>query len=100
MKIVIIGGVAAGLSAASQIKRATPDAQVVILEKGRDVSYAACGMPYNLFFRDTPVEALYAMSYDTIVNGRKIDYRLHNEVTAIDPKRQTVQVVDNSYNFV
>ena len=41
MKGVIIGGVAAGLSAASQIKRQAPDAQVIILEKGGDVSYAA-----------------------------------------------------------
>jgi len=98
MKVVIIGGVAAGLSAASQIKRSTPNAQVVILEKGRDVSYAACGMPYNLFFRDAPVEGLYAMSYDTIVHGRKIDYRLRNEVTAMDPKRQTVQVIDHENN--
>jgi NADPH-dependent 2,4-dienoyl-CoA reductase/sulfur reductase-like enzyme len=95
MKMVVIGGSAAGLSAASQVRRLASDAQVVVLEKGRDLSYAACGMPYNLFFRDTPVEALYALSYDTIVNGRKIDYRLRNEVAAIDPMRQKVQVLDH-----
>lgn len=95
MKVVIIGGSAAGLSAASQAKRLAPNAQVVVLEKGRDLSYAACGMPYNLFFRDTPVEALYALNYDTIVNDRKIDYRRRNEVTLIDPMRQTVQVIEH-----
>ena len=95
MKVVIIGGSAAGLSAASQVKRQALDAHVVVLEKGRDLSYAACGMPYNLFFRETPVEALYALEYDTIVMQRKIDYRLRNEVTFIDPQQQTVRVRDH-----
>lgn len=95
MKVVIIGGVAAGLSAASQIKRLAPKASAVVLEKTQDVSYAACGMPYNLFFPDTPVESLYALSYDSIVNDRKIDYRLRNEAMVIDKKRQTVRVIDH-----
>lgn len=95
MKAIIIGGVAGGLSAASQIKRLAPKARAVVLEKTRDVSYAACGMPYNLFYHDAPVESMYAMSYDSIVNDRKIDYRLRNEVKVIDPKRQTVRVIDH-----
>lgn len=95
MKVVIVGGVAAGLSAASQIKRQAPDSQVVVLEKGGDISYAACGMPYNLFFRDTPVESLYALTYDAIVDGRKVDYRLRNEATAIDSIRQSVRAIDH-----
>ncbi len=94
MKVTVIGGIAAGLSAASQVKRLDPKAQVVVLEKGRDLSYAACGMPYNLFFRDEGVESLYALSKDTITKDRKIDYRLRNEATGIDPKRQRVRVVD------
>ena len=49
MNVVIIGGIAAGHSTASQIKRQAADASVVVLEKGPDVSYAACGMPHNLF---------------------------------------------------
>jgi NADPH-dependent 2,4-dienoyl-CoA reductase/sulfur reductase-like enzyme len=66
---------------------------VVVLEKGCDVSYAACGMPYNLFYRDTPVEDLYALSFDTIT-GRGIDCRLRHEVVAIDPLRQEVSVLE------
>ena len=108
MKTVIIGGIAAGLSAASQIKRLAPDAAVIVLEKGGDVSYAACGMPYNLFYRDTPVEELYALSYDTIRTSRGIDYRLHNEAVSIDPRRQEVTILDHrngreyreSYDFL
>lgn len=95
MKTVIIGGVAGGLSAASQIKREDPGAQVVVLEKSGDISYAACGMPYNLFFKEKPVEDLYALSLDDIRTGRDIDYRLHHEVVNIDPERKEVTVVDH-----
>lgn len=94
MKTVIIGGIAGGLSAASQIKREDHDAQVIILEKSGDVSYAACGMPYNLFYKDKPVEDLYALNLDVIRQERGIDYRLHHEVVGIDPSRKEVTVVD------
>ena len=46
MNVLIIGGVAAGTKAAAKIKRLSPDAQVTILTKGRDISYAGCGLPY------------------------------------------------------
>ncbi|OGU14071.1 MAG: NADH oxidase [Geobacteraceae bacterium GWC2_53_11] len=94
MKTVIIGGIAGGLSAASQIKREDPDARVIVLEKSDDVSYAACGMPYNLFYKDKPVEDLYALNLDEIRTGRGIDYRLNQEVIAIDPVNKTVTVSD------
>lgn len=108
MKVVIIGGIAAGLSAASQIRRQSPRSSVVILEKSGDVSYAACGMPYNLFYPDTPVENLYALSLETIQQERGIDYRLNQEVILIDPLRQEVAVRDladrreyrESYDFL
>ena len=108
MKIVIIGGIAAGLSTASQIRRLAPQAQIIILEKSGDVSYAACGMPYNLFYPDTPVEKLYALSLETIQKKRGIDYRLNHEVTNIDPIRQELSVSDlvnnrdyrESYDFL
>lgn len=98
MKIVIIGGIAGGLSAASQIKREDHSAQVIVLEKSGDVSYAACGMPYNLFYKDKPVEDLYALGLDTIQNERGIDYRLHHEVVTIDPARKEVTVADHEYS--
>lgn len=97
MKTVIIGGIAGGLSAASQIKREDHDARVVVLEKSGDVSYAACGMPYNLFFKDKPVEDLYALNLDEIRTGRSIDYRLNQEVIAIDPVNKIVTVSDNNH---
>lgn len=94
MKTVIIGGVAGGLSAASQIKREDHGAQVIVLEKSGDVSYAACGMPYNLYYKDKPVEDLYALGLEDIRNERGIDYRLHHEVVSMDPARKEVTVFD------
>jgi len=95
MKIIIIGGVAGGLSAASQIKREDRGAQVIVLERSGDVSYAACGMPYNLFYKDKPVEDLYALSFDDIRKERGIDYRLHHEAIAINPALKEVTIVDH-----
>ena len=94
MKTVIIGGVAGGLSAASQIRREDRTAQVIVMEKSGDVSYGACGMPYNLLFQDKPVEDLYALTLDEIRNERDIDYRLHHQVIAIDPVRKELTVLD------
>lgn len=108
MKTVIIGGVAGGLSAASQIKRQDRDAEVIVLEKSGDVSYSACGMPYNLFYKNRPVEELYALSLDTIRMKRGIDYRLRHEAVDIDTANQLVSIVDRqqgrqyreSYDFL
>ena len=48
MKILVIGGVAAGTKAAAKLKREQPDAEVVLYSKGRDISYAGCGLPYYM----------------------------------------------------
>ena len=48
MKFIVIGGDAAGMSAASRAKRNQPDMEVTVLEQTEDVSYSACGMPYNI----------------------------------------------------
>ncbi|MDD2273036.1 MAG: FAD-dependent oxidoreductase [Desulfuromonadaceae bacterium] len=108
MKTVIIGGVAGGLSAASQIKREDRDAEVIVMEKSGDVSYGACGMPYNLLQKETPLESLYALGIEDIRTKRGIDYRLRNEVVAIDPVQKQLTVVDHerareyreSYDFL
>ena len=46
MKVVIIGGVAGGASAAARLRRLDEDAQIIILERGQHISYANCGLPY------------------------------------------------------
>ena len=94
MKIVVIGGAAAGLTAASQVKRRMPDAEVTVLEKGGDVSYGACGMPYNLLQKDISAESLYALSHKQITKDRGITYRLFSEVMHIDAANSRVRILD------
>ena len=58
MKFLVIGGDAAGMSAASKAKRNRPDLDVTVLEKTMDVSYSACGMPYNIADPEREIEDL------------------------------------------
>jgi CoA-dependent NAD(P)H sulfur oxidoreductase len=89
MRVVIIGGVAAGMSAASQSRRTRPDAEVVVLEKTQDVSYGACGLPYKLP-PDTDMDDLLVISAQRFRDERNIDVRIGHEVLKIDPSRREV----------
>ena len=93
-RIVIIGGVAAGTSAASQAKRLQPAAEVVLLERGPFVSYGACGIPYNLQDPARAIEDLIAVSAEKFRSQRQIDVRLRHEVLAIEPAHQLLRVRD------
>jgi NADPH-dependent 2,4-dienoyl-CoA reductase/sulfur reductase-like enzyme len=74
MKIVIIGGDAAGMSAASQIKRKYPENQVVVYEGTHDVSYSACSMPYSIADPDDDIERLIVRAPEEF---RKTGVELH-----------------------
>ena len=59
MKAIVIGGVAAGMSAASKLRRVKPDAQIVVYERGGFLSYGACGLPYYVGgFNDDPAKLI------------------------------------------
>ena len=88
---VVVGGDAAGLSAASKCKRADPDREVVVLERGRWVSYAHCGMPYYVKGEVPEITDLLSLS-PADVEERGIDLRRGHEVVGIDTERQTVRV--------
>ncbi len=90
--VIIIGGNAAGLSAASQVKRLQPEWEVIVYEKGSYVSYAACGMPYFIEGIVNKFTDLFELSPDTLINERKIDLRLHHEVLAVNPERKELLV--------
>jgi NADPH-dependent 2,4-dienoyl-CoA reductase/sulfur reductase-like enzyme len=90
MKYVIIGGDAAGMSAASAIKKKQPESKVIVMEKGTDVSYGACGMPYKLADTQSSMDELVVVSANTFINKRKIDLRLNNEVIDVDLKGKKV----------
>src|SRR5690606_24045974 len=94
MRIVVVGGVAAGMSAASQAKRRRPDAEVVVLERGPHVSYGACGMPYNIKAPEREIEDLVVITPERFRNERKIDVRLRHEALAIDAEAKLVRARD------
>ena len=84
MKFVIIGGDAAGMSAASRAKRRNPDIDVIVLEQTYDVSYSACGMPYNIADPERDMEKLVVRKARVFIEKNKINLLTGHRVTAID----------------
>ncbi len=91
-KVVVIGGNAAGLSAASQVKRLQSDWEVVVLEKGRFISYAACGTPYYIEGIITDFDSLMELTPSEVVDKRGLDLRLGCTVTRVDPRERVVEL--------
>ena len=90
MRFVIIGGDAAGMSAASRCKRNAPDVEVVVLEQTSDVSYSACGMPYNLADPPRSMDELVVRRADVFREKQNIDVRLGHCVNRIHRESKTV----------
>ncbi|MDL2274470.1 FAD-dependent oxidoreductase, partial [Oscillospiraceae bacterium OttesenSCG-928-G22] len=92
MKVVIIGGVAGGASAAARLRRLDESAEIVILERGDYISYANCGLPYYIGGEITDRRELVLQTPESFSGRFRVDVRLGNEATAIDPKAKTVSV--------
>ncbi len=93
MKIVIIGGVAAGMSAASKARRENPEAEIIVYEKGEYLSYAACGMPYYLSDVVEDSDKLLVRSKEKFEqNGIKV-FTGH-EVVLVDPHYKRLHIKD------
>lgn len=90
MKFVVIGGDAAGMSAASRAKRNEPDMEVTVLEQTADVSYSACGMPYNIAEPDREMDDLVVRHAHVFREKQGIDLRTGHRGEAIDPGAKTV----------
>ncbi|WP_255196688.1 FAD-dependent oxidoreductase [Halorarius litoreus] len=88
---VVVGGDAAGLSAASKCKREQPDREVIVFERGRWVSYAHCGMPYYIEGKVDTLGDLTSLTPEEIAD-RGIDLRREHEVVGLDPDAKTVTV--------
>lgn len=101
MRIVIIGGVAAGMSAASQARRRNPKAEVIVFQRGGHISYSACGMPYNIGDPERKIEDLVILDVDSARKERGIDVRTGHDVVSIDPvgKTVTVQQIDGAHGY-
>jgi NADPH-dependent 2,4-dienoyl-CoA reductase/sulfur reductase-like enzyme len=87
---VVVGGDAAGMSAASKAKRDNPDLDVVVFEQGEWVSYGACGLPYYIKGEIQALDDLVSITPAEFRQERDIDLRTGHEVVDIDPETRTV----------
>ena len=99
MKIVIIGGDAAGMSAASRIARKYPDNRIIVLEATKDVSYSACTMPYSIADPDDDINRLIVRTPEQFRDSG-IDLRLGHRVKRINREQKTVSgTISNEDEF-
>lgn len=92
MKILIVGGVAGGATAAARIRRNTEDAEIILFEKGRYISYANCGLPYYIGGVIGERDRLFVQTPEAFGRRFNIDVRVNQEVTAVDLHGKKVTV--------
>jgi NADPH-dependent 2,4-dienoyl-CoA reductase/sulfur reductase-like enzyme len=90
MRLVVIGGVAAGMSAAARARRVDRSLEILVLERGQHVSWAACGLPFYVSGRVASLDDLILHTPDYFRRERNIDVRTGAEVVAIQPARRQV----------
>lgn len=91
-RLVVIGGDAAGMSAASKVRREDPEREIIVFERSPHTSYSACGMPYLIAGLIDSAERLVARSPEKFREKYNIDARTGHEVTELDPSQQRVMV--------
>ncbi|GEK13785.1 FAD-dependent oxidoreductase [Aliivibrio fischeri] len=107
-KIVIIGGVAGGASAAARARRLSEDAQIIMLERGPFISFANCGLPYHIGGDIKERDNLLLQTPDSFLARFNVDVRVMNEVISINRNEKTITIknlIDNteyqeSYDFL
>ena len=92
MKVVIIGGVAGGATAAARLRRLDEKAEIIVLERSGFVSYANCGLPYYIGGVIEEKSALTLQSPESFQSRFRIEVRVRNEAVRIDPAAKTVLV--------
>ena len=92
MRIVIIGGVAGGMSAATRMRRLDADAEIIVLEKSGHVSYANCGLPYYVGGVIEEEDALLLQTPASLHARFRLDVRIASEVESINPSAKTIKV--------
>lgn len=91
-KVVIVGGVAGGMSAAARARRLSEKAQIIVLERSGHVSYANCGLPYYLGKEIESEGSLLLQTPATLKDRFNLDVRAHSEVIDIDPQAKSVTI--------
>ena len=99
MKVLIVGGVAGGMSAATRLRRLNEQAEIVVFDKGPYVSFANCGLPYHVSGIIEDRESLLVQTPEALYNRFRIDVRPHSEVVAINAEEMTITVegTDGTY---
>ena len=92
MKVVIVGGVAGGATAAARIRRLDENAEIVVFERSGYISYANCGLPYFIGGVIEDPEDLTLQTPESFYARFRIHMNVHHEVTAIHPDKKTVSV--------
>ena len=92
MKVVIVGGVAGGATAAARIRRLDEQAEIVVFERSGYISYANCGLPYFIGDAITDPEDLTLQTPESFYSRFRAEMKVRHEVTAIHPDRKTVSV--------
>ena len=94
MKVLIVGGVAGGMSAATRLRRLKEDAEIIIFEQGPHVSYANCGLPYHIGEVIEAEESLLLQTPESLHARFNLDVRVNNRVTKIDRENKQVTVAN------
>jgi NADPH-dependent 2,4-dienoyl-CoA reductase/sulfur reductase-like enzyme/rhodanese-related sulfurtransferase len=94
MKLLIVGGVAGGASAAARARRLSEDADIILFERGPDVSFANCGLPYYLGGEISERDKLLVVTPERLRTRFKLDVRVRTSVEAIDRAAKKVRVRD------
>ncbi|MEV4490135.1 FAD-dependent oxidoreductase [Micromonospora coxensis] len=94
MKVVIVGAVAGGMSAATRLRRLGPEHEIVVFERGSEVSYANCGLPYHVGGVIPDRRDLLLQTPQSLRARFDLDVRIRSEVVAIDRQARTVRVRD------
>lgn len=95
MKVLIIGGVAAGATTAARLRRLNKDVEMIVFEKGNYVSYANCGLPYYVSGEIQGKDDLLLMTPQLFYDRFQIDVRVTSEVTAIHPENKSISVYNH-----
>lgn len=94
MKVLIVGGVAGGMSAATRLRRLDESAEIIVFEQGPHVSYANCGLPYHIGEVIPKQRDLLLQTPKSLHDRFRLDVRVNNRVTKLNPAEKTVEVTN------
>ncbi|MBU5668367.1 FAD-dependent oxidoreductase [Peptoniphilus sp. MSJ-1] len=95
MKIIVVGGVAGGATAIARLRRLDENAEILLLERGKYVSFANCGLPYYIGGAIEQRDSLFVTTKESIEDKYNIEIRTENEVLSIDKENKKVKIINH-----